>query len=75
MIAKACMEIPQHRRLVGCDIDAHFFAARTEVLGETYARQVLNERSNISGTNEVVSAYNAVARVLNWLQSKKRMRS
>lgn len=42
--AKACLETPWHRRLVGSKIDCKCFAKNTEALVETYEGQVSIER-------------------------------
>lgn len=46
-----------------------------KTLVKTYARQVLNEKSNISGYDEMVSACKIVARALDRLSVKRYTRS
>lgn len=41
--AKACLELPGHRRFVLCEIHEDFFAAKTGALAETYSRQAVNK--------------------------------
>lgn len=60
---------------MNCGFCAECFAASTEALAETYARQVLNEKSEIFGGDEVVGARGMVVRALDGLRARKRMRS
>lgn len=50
-----CLEPPRHPCFVHCDENAELFAACTKALVETYIGHVLNEKSNNSGTNEVMN--------------------
>lgn len=59
-IAKAYLEFQKQCLFVASEVDADCFATSTEVLVETYARLVLNERSDISGSDEVVDVYNVM---------------
>lgn len=52
--AKGCWVPPHRRHLVGCELAVGCFAASTERLVKTCAKQGLNEKSDISGTVEVV---------------------
>lgn len=40
--AKACLDHPRYRHFVGCRVDSKYFVASTEVIAETYRRQVLH---------------------------------
>lgn len=52
---KACLELLRHRSFVGCDIGADCFAVCTQALVQTHARQILNEKSHIYCTNDVMA--------------------
>lgn len=54
--AKACLKHRRYRHFVACRVAAHCFAANTEGLFETYAGQISNEKSDVSGTDEVTNA-------------------
>lgn len=58
-----------HRCFVDCKVDARCFAERPEVLGETYAKQVLNEKSDISGTDEVMKFFKIAVQGLGVLRA------
>lgn len=62
--AMVCLELTRHRRIVGCKVDADCFVVSTETLVEMFARQVLNEKSYIFSTYEVVEACTMVLREL-----------
>lgn len=72
--ANACLKLSWHRCFVGCKVGAECFAASTAVLAETYARQVLTEKSDASGTDEVVHACKIVVRELDAFWTRQRMR-
>lgn len=42
--AVACSEFPRQLRFVGFEVDVDCFTASTEVLIETYERQILSEK-------------------------------
>lgn len=71
--AKAHLKLPQHRCFVGCKVGAECLAIRTEALVEKYARRVLNEKSDISCTGEIVDVCKIVVRALDGLRAIKRM--
>lgn len=68
-------ELPPHRRFTGCKDDAKYFAASTEELVETYAKKVLNKKSDMSGSDKVVNACKILFQALDRLQARKEMRS
>lgn len=53
-VARACMKLPQHRQYIGCDIDENCFGYAEESLVETFARQLLNPKSDIITDKEVI---------------------
>lgn len=52
-IAKVCLELLRHRRFKRCKVHAVCFAGSTKALGETYARHILNKKSDILCNDEV----------------------
>lgn len=72
--AKVCLELLQHRSFVGYKIYSKCFAANAEALVETNRRQILIERSDISGTDQVADACEVLARALDGLQARKKIR-
>lgn len=46
--------------LVRCNAETNYFSATMETLFETHVSDVLNEKSEISGTEEVVHAFRVV---------------
>lgn len=53
----------------GCKVDPNFFVESTEALAETYTRQVMNEKSDISGIDETMDACKIVVRALDGLRA------
>lgn len=72
--AKGCLKLPQHHCFMDFDVDVDCFAASTEAPVQTYARQVLDEEVDISGTGELVGACKIVIRTLDKLQARMQMR-
>lgn len=68
--AEACLELPQLRRFVGCDVHVDYFAKRTEAPVKTHRGQVLNEKSYVSGSHAVVNMgkmfFRALKGLLEW---------
>lgn len=60
---------------MGCKADTERFASSTEALGETYARKVLNYKSDILGSDDVVNARKIVIQVIDGLRARRWMRS
>lgn len=73
--AKAWLKFPRHSCFLSCEVDADYLAASTETLVETYAGQILNDKSTVSSSNEVVEACKMLIRALEWLRVRKKMRS
>lgn len=67
---KACLELLQHRRFVGREVDAEGLTASMSMLVETYARQALNAKSDILGTDEVTNVQKILVRTLDSLKTK-----
>lgn len=65
--AKACLELLRHHRSVSCEVDAGYFAASTEALVTMFVRQVLNQMSDISDSNEMLDACGIMVLVLDRL--------
>ena len=55
-VAKACISLPEHRKCVSADKDEDCFNQCKPSLVEVFAEQVLNEESDIIGTDEVRNA-------------------
>lgn len=49
--AKMCLDLPRHRRFLCCEADTECFAASTEELVETYAKQILTRKLDIFGAD------------------------
>ena len=47
-VARACMKLPKHRQYIGCDVDGNCFAYAEDYLVETFARQLINAKSDIN---------------------------
>lgn len=58
--AKSCSKFPQSRPSVVCKGDVDCFATSTKALFHIYERQILNGKSNISGTDEVMDVCKVV---------------
>lgn len=50
---KTCLLLDHHRNYVGCDLDLNVLMAAEPDLLSTFALQVLNTKSNITGAEEV----------------------
>lgn len=74
MTVKACLKLPRFCRFVGCKIDSKCLVASTEGLVETHARRILNEKSDISGTDVVADACRIAVQVLDGSGARKRMK-
>lgn len=74
-IAETCLKVRRPHRCVSCKDNDDHFAAITEVLFETYAIKVLEEKLQISGIPEMVCAYNTVSPALAGLLTRTCMRS
>lgn len=55
-VMKACMQLPQHRRFIGCDKDHHCVAAASPSVVFTFAKQIWNPSSDIEGNASVKEA-------------------
>lgn len=73
--AKEFSELPRHRRSEDFKVHADRCTASTETLLGTYARQILNEKSNSSGINEVVITCKIVGPAVHRLRDREPMRS
>lgn len=71
----ACLKLLQHLQFIGCRDEAAYFVASKEISAKTYPRQILNEKTDISGTNKVIGALEMMVRALDEFQAKKQMRS
>lgn len=60
--------------VVCCKIEAEYFTASTAALAQTYTRPILNEKSDISGSDEMVDACKMAIRALGGLRARKRMK-
>lgn len=58
----ACLELSRCGLFEGCKVYAKYFPARVESLIETYSRQDLNEKFDISGSGELVDEFKIVVR-------------
>lgn len=63
--AKGCLELLRRCCFVYWEVDDEHFAASTEALAGTNARQLLNENANSFGTGAELSACKVVARLVN----------
>lgn len=61
---KGLLEIPQRRPFRGCKIHVSGFAASTEALVETFAREILFQMSAIYGTGDQTDAWKTMCRAL-----------
>lgn len=75
VIAKACSKIPWRRHLVACGVHTKCFAASAVALVKTYARKVLNKKTNISVSDEAVDVCTVLVRAKDGLQGRKPVRS
>lgn len=72
--ARESFELPRHCHVLRCEVDSENFAESTKTLVETYTGQVLNEKSNISSTDEGLDAYKIVVQALDRRREKTCMR-
>lgn len=72
--AMSCFELSHHLRFVVCEVHAECFASSRETLVKTYAKQMLNEKSKDSGSNEAVDASKIVVRAFDGLHTRKWIR-
>lgn len=50
--AKVYMQLPVHRRFVGCERDSAYFQDATSLLVEVHARQVMSPDANRAGSEK-----------------------
>lgn len=72
---RSCLELTRLRHFLGFEVDAKSYAVTTEVLVETIVRQVLKEKSDISGSDDAIYARKKIVRALDGMRARKRMRS
>lgn len=54
--AKACMGLSQRMKFIGCQTDSVLFNASGPIVIETFVRNVLSSKLQITGSTEVVEA-------------------
>lgn len=72
-MTRACFRLPQHRQIVGCDLNWEFVASIHLQLALIIARQVLNERSNIIWDDDVQQAAFTFVKALEELKLNRRI--
>lgn len=70
---KAWLMLPQHRLFVAFEVDAKCYKSSWKRLVEMYARQVLNDETDITASVHVSDACKAVVRVLEALRARRQM--
>lgn len=61
-------KLPSHPRILGWNVDSKCFTASRKMLAVTYVVQVLNGKSEISGTVDALDAWNIVVWTLDGLR-------
>lgn len=72
-IAKVDLGLSRYRRFAGSEVHAECVAECTEALVEMIASQILNKKSNISGSDDVLDTYRIATCVLHGWQAEMRM--
>lgn len=67
-VAKACMLLLHCRRFFGCDPDLEWVASSLPQMAPIFARQVLNEASDITGDDDVQQAATTFIKVMEELE-------
>lgn len=73
--AMAYLDLPPHSRYMSFKVDANWFEAATWMVNHTLVRQVVNEKLDILGTDELMNVCKIVNYALNSLWARKRRRS
>lgn len=69
---KGCIWLLRHRSLVWCEIDTVSFKKSLLVAVEVFARQIINEESDIVGDANVQAAPNVSGNAINRIHARRK---
>lgn len=68
---KACLMLPQPEGFVESEVDVKGYGEASKVLEESYASQVLNEKSHITASDNMIGACKAVVFIMQCMRARK----